>query len=184
MAPVRSAVVVGRARGATEEYEAARLLCTFDAVLVVGAMMTLFPYRIDHAVSFHAELFDLWASERARAGFSRVGCYWGARYKGRCLGEGVASASPMHFADCLGGSSGFLAADGVALGALGAERVVLAGIPMMASACHEGDPVYWAEADVYWDTWEGALPRLQDRVKSMSGRTRDALGAPTKEWLR
>lgn len=183
MTAVRSAVVVGRARGALAEYEAARLLCDFDSVLVVGAMITRFPHPVDHAVSFHAELFDLWAAERAAGGHPPAGCYWGARYKGRRLGEGVASAAPMRFADCTGGSSGFLAADGVALSALGAERVVLAGVPMMASACHEGDSAHWAEADVYWDTWEAALPRLLGRVKSMSGRTRDALGTPTREWL-
>lgn len=179
----RRAVVVGRARGALEEYAAACSLCSFDYVLVVGAMLTCFPHRVDHAVSFHVELFDMWAGERARAGLPPAGCYWGARYRGRCLGQDATRAAPLRYADCVGGSSGFLAAEGVALGALGAEKVVLAGVPMLASAAHEGDPASWDEADVYWATWEEHLPQLLGRVRSMSGRTRDVLGAPTMEWL-
>lgn len=180
---IRRAIVVGRARGALEEYVDACSLCAFDCVVVVGAMITRFPHRIDHAVSFHAELFDMWSDARAAGGFPSVECYWGARYRGRCLGQDTTRAHPLRYADCVGGSSGFLATAGVALGELGAEQVVLAGVPMLASGCHEGDAALWDEADHYWTTWEEHLPQLRGRVKSMSGRTRDALGAPTREWL-
>lgn len=182
---VRHAIVVGRARGALEEYSAASSLGDFDCVIVVGKMLASFPGRIDHAVSFHAELFDEWASRRERAGLEPVGCYWGATYRGRNLGYKITKVRPLQYVKCVGGSSGFLATDGVALGALGARRVVLAGIPMLASAGHEGNVSGpWVEADRYWETWEMHLPQLLGRVRSMSGRTRDALGYPDEEWLR
>lgn len=180
---MRRAIIMGRARGALEEYAAACALCDFDEVLVVGAMGVLFPGRIDHLVSFHAELFDMWAEQRAAADLSPAGCYWGARYKGRNLGEDTTRCRPLRYAPCLGGSSGFLAMEGVALGALGVNRVVLAGIPMRSEDAHVDSSEPWDEADNYWSTWEENMPRLLGRVRSMSGRTREALGVPTKGWL-
>lgn len=180
---MRRAIVVGRARGAHEEYAAACAMCTFDDVLVVGAMATMFPHCVDHLVSFHAELFDLWTEQRAAAGFGPVGCYWGATFKGRNLGEDTTQCRPLRYAPCLGGSSGFLAMEGVALGALGADRVVLAGVPMRMEDAHVDSPAPWDEADTYWSTWEEHLSKLLGRVKSMSGRTRDVLGEPDRSWL-
>lgn len=183
MRELRRAVVVGRAAGALDEYARATALCRFDAVLVVGMMITKFPAAVDHAVSFHVELFDLWAAERARAGFAPVGTYWGARYRGRNLGEKTTRSRPLRYAPCLGGSSGFLAAHGVALGELRVDRVVLAGVPMSAEACHEGSRELWREASKYWATWETHAPEMVGRVRSMSGRTRDLLGEPDPEFL-
>lgn len=180
---MRRAIVVGRARGALEEYAAVSALCDFDDVLVVGAMAAAFPGRVDHLVSFHAELFDHWASARADAGLSPAGCYWGARYRGRNLGEDTVRCRPLRYAPCVGGSSGFLAMEGVALGALGADRVVLVGVPMRAEDAHVGSSAPWEEANNYWATWEEYMPRLIGRVKSASGRTRDALGFPDAEFL-
>lgn len=166
-----------------EEYRAALELGAFDDVLVVGMMAVNFPGRVDHLVSFHAELFDMWAEQRAAAGLLPVGCYWGATYKGRNLGADTTRASPLKYAPCLGGSSGFLATEGVALRSLRADRVVLAGIPMLADEAHHGDAQWWDEADNYWATWLEHKTFLRGRVTSMSGRTRELLGEPTKEWL-
>lgn len=178
------AVVVGRARGAVEEYRRACELCEFDLVLVVGALLATFPSRVDHAVSFHVELFDMWARQRADAGLPPAGQYWGARYRGRRVGQYKTRVWPTKFATCVGGSSGFLATWGVALGSLGVDRVVLAGVPMLAEFGHEGSDEPWREAPKYWAVWEERIPDMLGRVRSMSGRTRGALGAPDEEWLR
>lgn len=179
---MRRAVVVGRARGALDEYAAACTLCAFDDVLVVGAMGVDFPDRIDHLVSFHAELFCLWAEKRAVAGYSPAVNYWGAIYRGRRLGERVKVPAPLRYVECIGGSSGFMAVH-VALDALDVDRVVLAGVPMDAAAAHYGSDQPWDEADKYWGTWLGNVDRLRGRVRSMSGRTRNVFGEPDKEWL-
>ena len=179
---MRRALIVGRASRALEEYVAARALGDFDEVLVVGAMSVTFPDRVDHLVSFHADFFDSWAAQRAAAGLPPAGCYWGARYRGRNLGEGKTRARPLRYVECVGGSSGFVAVQ-AALGPLACGRVVLAGVPMRAADAHVGDAAPWDEADAYWSTWQERMVELRGRVRSMSGRTREALGEPTREWL-
>lgn len=189
---MRRAVIVGRAAGALDEYRAACALCDFDDVIVVGKMGEVFPDRIDHWVTFHTLLFDQWVRLRAAAGHPPASCFWGAIFKGVRLGESGTSVAPLQYAPCLGGSSGFLALKGVALDVLGVDRVVLAGVPMTAEGHHyEGNITdherakgIWDEADKYWTTWESNHDVLASRVRSMSGRTREAFGAPTADWLR
>lgn len=183
------AVIVGRSAEALAEYAAARALCDYRSVIVVGKTAECFPDRIDHLVSFHVELFDKWVATRAANGHPPPACYWGAIWKGRRLGQDRTRCMPLRFSKSIGGSSGFLATQ-IALDELGVDRAVLAGMPMessgrhLAEACTErevGKP--WGEADAYWPTWVESASLLLDRVRSMSGRTRALLGAPTREWL-
>ena len=178
----RHAIVVGRARDALIEYAAARAFCPDACVVMVGQMGVAFPDPINHWVSFHVELFNHWIPKRAAAGFSTAGCYWGVEYRGCRLGESTTSARPLRYVKCVGGSSG-LAATLVAIDELRAERVILAGVPLTARAGQYNGAETWDEASKYWAAWEEQMPRLLGRVRSMSGRTRDALGAPTEEWI-
>lgn len=66
----------------------------------------------------------------------------------------------------------------------GFRKVVLAGVPMDAAGGHFFDPAEWGEVSSFWQVWLEQLPRLEDKVKSMSGRTRELLGAPDMHWLR
>jgi len=75
-----------------------------------------------------------------------------------------------------GGSSGLFAAR-VGLEVLKYERVVLCGIPMEATA-HFNRPEPWADAIPSRQGWLEALPVLKGKVFSMSGWTRELLGAP------
>ena len=45
---MKSALIVGRSRGAMEEYQAALALATYDAVIVIGKMGEAFPDPIDY----------------------------------------------------------------------------------------------------------------------------------------
>lgn len=92
-----------------------------------------------------------------------------------------------------GGSSGLLA---VAVAyEMGADQVVLCGVPMTErphfpeSEEHDGEGD-WVHADSHWRAWKRKLRRddhrsryLQENVRSMSGRTREVLGAPDFSWL-
>lgn len=178
---MRRAVVVGRAAGALEEYAAARALCRYDEVVVVGAMGEDFPDRIDHWVSFHSNLFDHWARNRAARGYPAAGCYWGGTHNGKRIAP-EPTVTPLRYAASCGGSSGYMAVT-IALDELGCERVVLAGMPMSAEAAHHGDAKPWREADLYWETWEANLDRLRPYARSMSGRTMETFGYPDKDWL-
>lgn len=180
---IRKAIIVGRSREALDDYEAALSLCRYDYTLVVGKMAVDFPGEIDHWVSFHGNLFARWGAERHRRGFPPPGLCWAGIYKGRRLGAHLPFPAPRRYIRAIGGSSGYMAIQ-VAIDQLKAEKTVLAGIPMQAAAGHFGtDEDVWREADTYWRTWEANLDKLMGRVKSMSGRTREVLGEPTKEWL-
>lgn len=83
-----------------------------------------------------------------------------------------------------GGSSGLLAVQ--VAWAMGAERVVLCGVPMTKSPhfaeSQDHGPQPWRSADSHWRPWAKNLGRLNN-VRSMSGRTRETLGLPTAEWI-
>lgn len=189
MSEPRRVIIVGRARGALAEYAAARAMAHFDEIIVVGKMGEVFPDEIDYWASFHSNLFDRWAARRAANNLAPAGHYWGGIYNGKRIGAGQVKCEPITWVSTSGGSSGFLALEG-ALSILRAERIVLAGIPMDAEASHEpeaseaGEDGPWREAHLYWATWEARMGQLRGRVRSMSGRTRAALGAPTSDWLR
>lgn len=80
------------------------------------------------------------------------------------------------------GSSGYFGVEVAKY--LGADRIVLCGIPMTPTPHMDSDEP-WEMANAHWKHWlrEYAKGRLH-AVRSMSGRTRRLLGAPTATWLR
>jgi hypothetical protein len=73
---------------------------------------------------------------------------------------------------------------------LGCSRIVLCGVPMTKTPHFAESVVHphtrnWSSADGHFRAWKkpDMLAKLQGRVRSMSGRTRDLLGAATPEWL-
>lgn len=60
---------------------------------------------------------------------------------------------------------------------MGYDRIVLCGCPLTGNA-PEGNPY-----EAFRLGWEDRKDELIGRVKSMSGWTRELLGAPTKEWI-
>ncbi len=65
----------------------------------------------------------------------------------------------------------------------GFDQIVCAGIPMTSEPHFARNLSSWKERGSFMRGWELALPILKGRVKSMSGWTREKLGAPTPEWL-
>lgn len=111
--------------------------------------------------------------QRAEKGYPPAGQYWHARHR-----IGHMGSLPI---ESWGGSSGMLCVR-VAL-ELGCNRIVLAGVPMEKMSRHYDDAKPWNEARQYWPAWEKAIPRFAGRVRSLSGWTRERLGAPDEEWL-
>jgi len=66
---------------------------------------------------------------------------------------------------------------------IGCERIVLAGIPMSAEYAHYYNPGQWTQAHMYHKGWKKHLDKIAPYVRSMSGWTRELLGAPDEEWL-
>lgn len=140
------------------------------------------PRRLDHWVTMHPEKLHVaepdgsgdWMARRAANDFHGGYTTWGIR-------------SP-HLVDRIikpwgGGSSGFIMlriAD-----ELSCTRAVLCGVPMTYSphyhSDHQGKP--WKHADHHWRSWVRHWHRIDGWVRSMSGRTRETLGAPDMDWL-
>lgn len=73
------------------------------------------------------------------------------------------------------GSSALLAA--LAALRLGYDRIILCGCPLT------GKNDKGSDYESFRIGWQNKQKYLDDRVRSLSGWTRELLGAPTKEWL-
>ncbi len=176
-------LIFGRAIGVWGEVDVAKSMGKFDAVIGVGQAGCDYPHKLDHWVSFHTDLMPHWIDKRERKGYPPAGQMWSCDYRGRS--PRYKPPVPVTLVKVAGGSSGFVAIH-VALGnspGLGAEKVVLAGIPMTAEAGHYDEVGDWTEARKYKREWTEQKDFLMGRVKSMSGWTKEMLGAPTPEWL-
>lgn len=139
---------------------------TPDIVIAVNDAIAAYPGRIDAAATLHPEKLTRW----------RVG-----RWKNRGNGDYLTwSRRNSELVDRIltgwnQGSSGMFAV-GVAL-ETGADSVVLAGVPMTETPHFHNDQP-WDGVRHHWQAWEKRADEMRGRVWSMSGRTRDLLGAP------
>jgi len=68
---------------------------------------------------------------------------------------------------------------------IGYEKIILCGCPL------DGTPHYWDDPNkkgvldcgAIHMTWRDAIPKLKDKVRSMSGKTKEFLGETTADWL-
>lgn len=165
------AAVLGGATNGLAELTTLRGLCTVGAVFACNDAAADYDGELAAFVTLHPEHLPKWLSRRTaptlevvahedKPGVTRVVDY---RWPGM-------NAS---------GSSGLFTAK-IALESF--ERVVLCGVPMEAGRAHYNDAAPWTEVDAFWDAWNIARPRLTN-VRSMSGRTAQLLGMPTREFL-
>lgn len=135
---------------------------------------------LHHWVTLHPEKMRKWEKDRRDNGHPTEYIRWGRR---------IHPDLDLQAKSWGGGSSGLLAV-AVAVDKLGAERVVLCGTPLNRTPHFDESTVHptgktWSSANSHWRVWtkDTVKARLKDRVRSMSGRTRDLLGEPTAEWL-
>ncbi len=182
-------LVIGRGKGVWEEIEQAKRLCAFDQVVAINRIGVDYPDKINHWASFHANRFFAkivmrggfqiddsdWVRLRRAKGYPDADYYWTSTKTAYRIGN-----SPLRTVECEGGSSGLI---GVMVALyVGGTRVVLAGIPMAQEYEHYDHPGPWIEAKDYRKAWLDVLPKLRN-VRSMSGWTKELLGAPTEDWL-
>lgn len=169
-----TALILGGANTLAADRARALELFEPDVVIACNHAGRDEPGRLDHWASMHPDLFPHWLAARRAAGRPEPGRFWHARHRPTPI-----ESSPI---ESWGGSSGLLCV-AVAF-ELGAERVVLAGVPMLKTARHYDDDRHWMEARQYWPGWERHAPSMMGRVRSLSGWTLDLLGLPTREWVR
>ena len=146
-------------------------------VIAVNDIGCCWARPLDHWCTLHPEKMPEWKNIREQNGHPEGYTTWGRRARG--LVDGTVQTWG-------GGASGLLA---VALAyRMRCRRVVLAGVPMdsrphfMESIEYE-ESHGWSNAETHWQRWLKHMDRLKERTKSMSGRSRCHLGAPTINWL-
>lgn len=159
------------------------------------------PRRLDYWCSLHSEHFEAptrehpdrkgWRKRRAGLGYPdgyKTVAAAGHEARGGAVDLVLGRAMRDGLSE---GSSGLL---GIQWGLTMQPKVVSCGIPMDRRPHHRGTTAEGLfktaneEADhkklaTFRRLWEQEAVRLQGRVKSMSGWTRELFGAPTLEWL-
>lgn len=172
----KTALVLGGAKCVHEDIAAALALFTPDVIVAVKDIGITYP-KYDYWATLHPERLPKELGQRRASGLVDPVCIY--TYAVRGVGNlGV----PIKTLKITGGSSGML---GTEVALLHAARVVLTGTPLDPKQVHYRRPRKdgWKAAVHYRKVWTDDYPRLKDRVRSMSGWTKELLGAPTKEWL-
>jgi len=173
------ALVLGGGEGVWDEVLAVEEMYgrQWDGLVIgVNDVASHWPRDLDHWCTLHPEKLPAWKQVRKQYGFPGDYLVWGRR-------EQLVDRMIRPWG---GGSSGLLAVT-VAY-ALGCQRVVLCGVPMTdtphfhESFVHQRKGV-WGSSNTHWRVWKMMEHRMQGWVKSMSGRTKELLGAPTAAWL-
>jgi hypothetical protein len=180
VARVSVALVLGGALCLQDDLALAAQLVPLEecAVVAVNDAGFWYPGPLTAWVSMHAEEFP--ERERIRSDRGYPGGYtrWTRPYP-----AGMKHLE-RHVDGLLGGwngSSGLLGV-GVAIVELGADPVMLCGIPLDDRA-HFNRKGRWEGCYRYRLGWEERMTDLCGRVRSFSGWTREVLGEPTREWM-
>lgn len=138
--------------------------------------------HLEHWVTLTPERMTVWLHQRRANGWN-VPITWTRT-------QHVPRTYVDHMIEPWGdGSSGLLA--GQVAHELGCARVVFCGVPMTTTGHFPESSVHrpgreWKPAARYWPAWTAAFdvrPDFRERFRSMSGRTQELLGAPTRDWL-
>lgn len=142
--------------------------------LAVNEVGAAYPGRLDHWVSLHPEKFRLWEPQR-RGNTDYI--KWGGTWERQSPPPGtVDRVIPVW-----GVGTSVMHAIAVAF-TLQIPKIVIAGTPLDASPHFHSDKP-WKQGRFHHKAWTDHYPKMKDRVRSMSGWTRELLGPPTKEWL-
>lgn len=161
-----------------DDIKAARELFEPDAFFVTNDMIPLWPERIDYVCSLHPEKVADWLSERHKKGLPSPGEIWCHKIAGP---RGLVHKGVDHTTNDWAGSSGLFAAK-VAL-EQGFGKIVTCGVPLDSERTHIARKRIWSAAHAFRSGWKRNHDKLRDKVRSMSGWTKEFLGAPSPEWL-
>jgi hypothetical protein len=185
-------IIVAGARGVYEEYESAKEFLgkcnkpfTLLAVNDIGCFIKGNVYAI---ITAHPEWASGWIAWRTGVGHSGYGP--------ECMNRPLIYADTQH--PCVDvvwsglgnqvGTSGMLACL-IAI-CMGFDKIILAGMPLDFSIPHFFSPYLIHQSDesnvINKSSWEYAttkLPTFPQKIRSMSGITKQMLGEPSDEWM-
>lgn len=193
---MKKALVIGCSANVWAEVAAAKALASYDAIYCVKQIGIYYPDAFDCWITLHPEAMDGYELQRYTLGY--LNSYSIVAPPPHELGSHGAKGKIARRVSYLWSSESNASASSGIYGAKvaladGFERVVLAGVPMSPEGGHfmpESKAVsgqkrgkIWTGCAAFEVGFNNALPYLKDKVRSMSGRTQKALGAPTQEWL-
>lgn len=134
------------------------------------------------AVTLHPEKYHLWLGTRRSNGFPEPAFLFTHKVTKR-FHEPSVRLTDYDFPGQEASMTSAVMAAKVAMLDLGFDKVVFCGVPMTKTPHYFGGDI-WDIADHYMKRWRSIAPEYQARMRSLSGRTRDLLGEPTREWTR
>lgn len=173
-----SAIVIGGADCVWDDVKAARALFEPDAFAVINDMIPLWPDRIDYVCSLHPEKVAEWLNQRHKKGLDFHGEVWCHKIAGP---RGIVHKGVDHHTEDWAGSSGLFAAK--VLLEQGFDKIVLCGVPLVSESMHIVRKRHWSAAHAFRSGWQRNRKSIAHKVRSVSGWTKEFLGAPTPEWL-
>lgn len=135
-------------------------------VIAINDAGVAYKRRIDYWVSLHPEKLERWMGQRKGNQDYQTVCH--VQRKGCRVDNRVR--------ELWRGSSGLFAVQ-FAVNDLDCTDVILCGVPMTPTG-HFFDSDPWRHCEKYRRGWNEALPAIAGRVTSLSGWTRELLGAP------
>lgn len=182
---MKRALVIGCAEGVWKEVRIARDLCYFDAIYCVKLAGVHYRGGRFTWVGLHPEWMEDYKKQRAALGYHTAyetvappDCELGTAGKGKPADRRVSYRYPgMNASASSGGYAAKVALED------GFERVVLAGVPMLAAAKHFTRKKEWAQRDGFTRGFKESVPFFAGRVRSMSGWSKELLGEPDPGWL-
>ena len=179
------ALVIGGARDTWPEVERAFREFSVDRIVAINQAVADYVGYIDAAVSLHPVKLQGWLDSRSRAratGAFSIGHIVSFKDHDGLIKYPVTDVVPyLWWGMTKSGSSGLYAVK-VAMKLLGANKIILAGVPMDAGPhYYNGRP--WGVPMDFREGWEQAMPYIKDTVRSYSGWTKELLGEPTQEWI-
>lgn len=173
------ALVIGGADSVWDDVESALSIGEFFAVIACNDIGAAWPGELDAWVTLHPENMQGWIERRSARGYPPAKMIVYHEDKDGSPKPDLVTPYNWHRSH-KSASSGVFAAK-VAI-ELGHDRNVLCGVPLTPRPHFDtrGD---WLAAMDFHDGLIAAEPYLRGKVRSMSGKTREILGAPTPEWL-
>lgn len=134
---------------------------------------------LDIWASLHPELMSKWVETRRIRGYEPARQY--AYHEDMRVEPRANIVTPYHFERTHQSASSGIFAAKVAMEQ--GYRAILCGVPLSFGQAHFFDSAEWKGAPSFVEGFKQAAPFLLGRVKSMSGKTREVLGAPDAAWL-
>ena len=182
---MRVALVLGGAGSVWNDLDAALDLGEYHGIVACNDVGAAYPGHLDAWVSLHPEKMPKWTAERVASGYpwcDRIMGYKGFTKRGG-IPACVTELTDFKFPGQINSGSSGLFALKVALIDLGFEKAVLCGVPMASLSGHFFDLTAWKGAISHRRGWNETLHHYQHKARSMSGWTREVLGAPDEAWL-